>query len=544
MGAQVAKQLSFKPTSMNGQLSEQPLAELIREIMATGLSGALRLTRERVQAAIYAQAGAIIHARSNLRAHRLMECLRRWEFMTPEQLGAFGDATTTEDEVCAALVSTGVIKPEEWPALRLRQSADVLRPMLLWTDGAWSFEPRARLAEEAAGAVATAELLLEGARRLPAEFAAARLMPEDVLAPVPVAPDGLPPAQLSLLPTEAFVLSRVDAPLTLAELVAISGLPETETRHTAYALALAGLLARKHWPAIFDARTQAQGRANAPAPAPAAGAPVAPPASAVTAEQPAAATETDPQAEVAALLARARSADYYEVLGVARSAAPGEIKRTYYALAKRFHPDRFRRVVDESERSRVEAAFARIAQAYETLTDERTRSTYDAKLPPPSIARPATHQSAPASPAPSAASDHASAPTAAATPRAPVQDSKENAEESFQQGLAALKQDNYPAATICLATAVRLAPKQARYHAYYGRALAHDPRARHRAEVELQAAIVLDAANANYHVMLAELYQTLGQLRRAETALKRALALDPKHREARRLLDRQKSGDK
>ena len=528
---------------MNGQLSEQPLAELIREITTNGLSGALRLARERVQAVVYARAGALIYARSNLRAHRLVECLRRWEFLTAEQLGAFGHAAMGEAEVCAALVNAGALKEADLPGLRLRQAADVLRPLLLWTDGEWTFDPRARLAEEiaVAGTIAVDELLLEGARRLPPAFAAARLTAEDVLAPV-----AAPPTHLTLLPAEAFVLSRVDAPLTLAELVAVSGLPETDTRHTAYALALARLLTRAAWPVIFDSRTlAAQARAAEQKPAStdasaAQGKPSAtakPQAQAPPKSEETPAPEADPQAEMAALLARVRNADYYEVLGVARSAEAGEIKRAYYALAKRFHPDRFRRVADEAQRGRVEAAFARIAQAYETLSDDKTRAAYDAKLPPerPTPRPPArVHTEAGATSATPAA--RADAPAAAP----PAPGGKASAEESFQQGLAALKQDNYHTAALCLAEAVRLAPKQARYHAYYGRALTHDPRSRRQAEAELRTALELDAANASYHVMLAELYQTLGQPRRAASELLRALALDPRHAAARQLLDKQK----
>lgn len=503
---------------MNGQLSEQPLAELIREVGATNLSGALRLTRERVRAVVYAQAGALTYARSNLRAHRLTESLRRWGFLTAEQLATFAGADA-ETDIIAALTAARVIGADDLPHLRLRQTTDVLRPLLLWTDGAWSFDPRARLVEEVAGTVATHELLLESARRLPVEFAAARLTDADMLAPA-----AAPPMELTLLPTEAFILSRVDMPLTLADLVAISGLPEAQTRHTAYALALAGLLERAVWPRIFDAQARTQpDAASASASAPAKPAPVVAPAAAEVAPPPAPEVEPDPQAEIAALLARVQGADYYQTLGVARTVAPGEIKRAYYALAKRFHPDRFRRAVDDAGRKRIEAAFAQIAQAYETLGDDKARAAYDLKLPAMSAAA-AKRKPAPVVVPPPA-------------PDASPAVKQASAEENFQHGLAALKHDNQRMAVAYLAEAVRLAPQQARYHAYYGRALAHDPRTRRQAETALQTALTLDPANATHHVMLAELYQLLGHTRRAEGQLIRALGHDPRHAAARQLLD-------
>ncbi len=499
---------------MNGQLSEQPLAELIREITAMKLSGALRLTRGRVQAVVYAQGGALTYARSNLRAHRLTECLQRWGYLTAEQAAAFTGATA-EADICAALVAARVIAERGLPALRVRQATDVLRPLLLWIDGAWSYDPRARLVEEVAGAIATNELLLASARRLPAAFAAARLVAEDTLAPVAA------PPPLILLPTEAFVLSRVDAPLTLADLIAISGLPETQTRHTTYALALAGLLARAAWPRMFDERAQAHAHATRTTPTPEpVGASVAPPAAPPV--EPAPEVEPDPQAEIAALLARVRGADHYQTLGVERTAASGEIKHAYYALAKRFHPDRFRRAVDDAQRVRIESAFAQIAQAYETLSDEKARTAYDSKLTPASGTKSA-----------------AVVPAKLKTPPDASQAVKQaSAEENFQHGLAALKHDNQRMAVAYLAEAVRLGPQQARYHAYYGRALSHDPRTRRQAEAALQTAITLDPANATHHVMLAELYHALGHTRRAEGELIRAVDLDPRHEGARQLLDK------
>ena len=57
-----------------------------------------------------------------------------------------------------------------------------------------------------------------------------------------------------------------------------------------------------------------------------------------------------------------------------------EIKAAYFRLAKRFHPDLFyRRVADELHR-RIQNAFTRIAQSYETLRNAESREVYDFKL--------------------------------------------------------------------------------------------------------------------------------------------------------------------
>ena len=51
--------------------------------------------------------------------------------------------------------------------------------------------------------------------------------------------------------------------------------------------------------------------------------------------------------------------DYYEVLGVGRDAAEGDIKKSYRRLAMKFHPDRN---PDDAE---AEANFKEAAEAYE-----------------------------------------------------------------------------------------------------------------------------------------------------------------------------------
>ncbi len=62
--------------------------------------------------------------------------------------------------------------------------------------------------------------------------------------------------------------------------------------------------------------------------------------------------------------------DYYEVLGVNRSAAPDEIKRAYRQAALKYHPDRNK---DEG----AEERFKEAAEAYEVLADPEKRNRYD-----------------------------------------------------------------------------------------------------------------------------------------------------------------------
>lgn len=63
--------------------------------------------------------------------------------------------------------------------------------------------------------------------------------------------------------------------------------------------------------------------------------------------------------------------DYYEVLGVARSANETEIKKAYRKLALKYHPDK-----NEGDAA-AEAKFKEAAEAYEVLSNSEKRSRYD-----------------------------------------------------------------------------------------------------------------------------------------------------------------------
>jgi molecular chaperone DnaJ len=63
--------------------------------------------------------------------------------------------------------------------------------------------------------------------------------------------------------------------------------------------------------------------------------------------------------------------DYYEILGVKKTAAEGEIKKAYRDLAKKFHPDKNKGNKDAENR------FKEISEAYAVLSDPEKRSQYD-----------------------------------------------------------------------------------------------------------------------------------------------------------------------
>ena len=66
------------------------------------------------------------------------------------------------------------------------------------------------------------------------------------------------------------------------------------------------------------------------------------------------------------------SDDYYEVLGVPRSATDAQIKAAYKKLAIKYHPDK-----NPGDTGTAEQNFKKVSEAYEVLSSKEKRATYD-----------------------------------------------------------------------------------------------------------------------------------------------------------------------
>lgn len=500
----------YDGAEMTGQLSEQPPAELINEISAKSLAGKLQLENDRIKVVIYFDNGELLYAAANVRTLRLREYLLK-AGINEAALARYGERRP-DLELAKALVKDHLLTPAASEQVQTKQVTDVLRVALLWTEGTWEFDQRARLDEPTKLKIDLRTLLLETGRRTTPKFAASRFrLPTELISPVSTAVEFS-----NLLPAEIFLLSRLDRPTTLQDLVAVSGVSENEAFVVLYSLALAGLLEREQRHNTFRGQTAVATQPEPEKPAP----PPEPP-------------QEKPEENVEAFLERLeRAQTHYDVLDVTKESSPAQMKVKYYDLARRYHPDRFRKA-EPSLLARTESAFARITQAYDTLRDDGLRANYDAKL----AARQKAQQVTDATAKPK--SETTAVTTPIASPDKPAQpgvSAAERAEAQFKEGLAALETGERKVAIGLFAAAASAVPKEARYRAFYGRLLAEHEHTRRAAEAELQAAIKFDPKNGEYRVMLAELYRDLGLMLRARGEAERALGIDPNNRKAQDLL--------
>jgi len=251
---------------------------------------------------------------------------------------------------------------------------------------------------------------------------------------------------------------------------------------------------------------------------------------------------------------------YYQILGVSLDAPDREIKRAYYALAARLHPDK---APDPESRRRNEEELAAISEAYNVLKDPAKRREYDARLemdrreqnqaaagggaaysPPPAApspaSAPAAGAAAPAGASPSSA-PAASTPPASGSARAVkgqelVQQRASIAERAFAKGMQHFNLREFEKAVPFFEAAIQNDDTRPQYHIKLAVALIRSHGSYTRAVEHAQIAIQRDPYNVEYKLILGEIHETAGGATAARKQYEDALRWDPNNAEAKNRL--------
>jgi DnaJ-domain-containing protein 1 len=92
------------------------------------------------------------------------------------------------------------------------------------------------------------------------------------------------------------------------------------------------------------------------------------------------ADEQSARERIGAMAAQIAGKDHWDVLGIKRGADAAAVKKAFYALSRDFHPDSFAGLKLGSAKAQLDQLFARIQEAYATLSDDNKRGEYEAKL--------------------------------------------------------------------------------------------------------------------------------------------------------------------
>ncbi len=183
---------------------------------------------------------------------------------------------------------------------------------------------------------------------------------------------GVDVRKLPLTPTDGYLLTRVNGQATVGDIARETGVWEQEVIDSFEKLVQLNVV-------TFGSVEEAVAAMKKPAPAPLRAAVVS------AAYDPAMIDEacdldTVQKKRVLDLFFSLEDNDYYTLLGIAKDADKKGIKKAYYEVALPMHPDKFFRKALGTFKPKMEAVFAKLTLAHDTLLDKEQRVEYDIYL--------------------------------------------------------------------------------------------------------------------------------------------------------------------
>jgi curved DNA-binding protein CbpA len=210
--------------------------------------------------------------------------------------------------------------------------------------------------------------------------------------------------------------------------------------------------------------------------------------------------------EVQKLIELTGKGTYYQVLGVTSESSRSEVKRRYYELARKFHPDRHSGGGEFIGRLKELMTITTIA--YRTIENEHRRAEYDKSL----------------------------AAFGAFDMRRPKSESEESLQQWLKQANECLRAGNFVGSIVPLRKCTEAAPDNASYHAMLARSLGSLPQYRNEAIEHFQRAIDLDPWIEAVYLQFADLLEMMQLASRASAVYARLLEINPMQEKARERL--------
>ena len=503
--------------SIQGSLAATTVAELIREVYSARSTGILHFEGDGSSKRIYFKKGNVVFANSDVNEDRLGEFLIRTGEIDRATFDRVSELTRrTGRRMGTTLIELEVLSREKLSELVRRQVQEIIYSVFDWDRGAYGFEILDRPVEEDIVVdLSTAELILIGVRAMGSlDHIRSALGALDRVLRHTENPLLLY-QKMTLTPSEGYVLSRVDGSTSVAEIASISPLGEDETLRCVYALVSAGVVELASRTLLPTSRIPAPGSREERLPAPDLQKKEAPEPSAASGQ------EQEILGDIAAKHASLETADYYQLLEVSPGASDDEIKKGYYAMAKKYHPDRHHLPHLREVQGLLEELFAKVTVAYQELSDPASRRRFDG----------ARQQKT-----------RATSDSGAQGPSSYIVPPEVVAERHYQQGYTHFERMEYFDAIQCLRECVRMIPGEPRYHKLLAKALSKNPNWRKEAEDHFMLALKVNEFDLECLLGLAENYEAAGLATRAANLYERILAYEPDHAVAREKLHGKGSG--
>jgi DnaJ-domain-containing protein 1 len=543
---------------LQGNLADTALGDVVRELYASRRSGVLHVTHNEISKRIYFQKGSMIFANSDVDDDRLGEFLMRQGVIDRPVFDRASEILkATGQRFGRTIVELGYLPADSMQSKVVEQIEAIIYSLFSWPHGDYEFEPKENpVDEDIVLNLSTANIILEGTRRMndPERIKKALGNRKRVLrhSENPL----LLYQKISLSPSEGFVFSRVDGAANIDEISAMSPLGEEETLRCIYGLVSAGVLNLSSAP---DEKTSMSPEPAAARPEEisvdeeiwAAAVEIPKPEAELLVGDNGDGAETTPgglagaradssgpspeeleiRESVLSKLASLESLSFYDLLEVDPTAEPPELKRAYFAMAKKYHPDRHHSPHLRDIHDVLEELFARISDAYHILADPIARSEYDSRLKSVGNRGAQTTRKAPVTtPPPGSEEDPATV------------NRRNAAERHYVEAQRLYDRVQFFDAIRCLREAIRLAPAP-KYRKLLGQALMKNPNWVREAEEQFRMVLDDNPFDTDCLIGLGEIYEQAGMTHRAQTLFERAASSDPDNAVAQQKLDANRPGN-
>ncbi|MCM2265412.1 MAG: response regulator [Desulfuromonadales bacterium] len=341
--------------SVEGTLAATPLPRILHNLYSLRTTGLLHLERGDIKKVVYIKNGYPIFVRSNLVREFLGQMLVRSNAISSEDLSrCMATAKESGRQIGTVLIEAGLLSPQELNEILRKQVIDKLLDLFAWPEGNYRFV-QAREFKEGITSIDTspANLILQGLREH-----ATHAQVEKLLAPhldrylLPAENPLYRFQEIQLSPFDQRILDLCRGDITPRDMLKRHQLSRHDIEPLLAALLVTGILESRPEPSTDHA---------------------------TGCDEP-----VDTRTRREAFLkeyAWMMQQDYFTLLGVSESEPRDQVRKAYYGMVKRYHPDRFfEQDLLPDLRDKINALFQRISDAHETLVDPSRRAIYTNEL--------------------------------------------------------------------------------------------------------------------------------------------------------------------
>jgi CheY-like chemotaxis protein len=470
--------------SIIGNLSETAFPQILHNLYSLRATGLLHLENNNLKKVVYIHNGYPIFARSNLVREFLGQILVRTGLLSNESLAKSLEASKQRNQRHGmALIEMGLLKPHQLNDALRTQVLDKLLDIFSWPEGKYRFV-QAREFKQGITSIdlSPANLILQGLRNHANRDQVLKILEPHLEYYLQKEEKPLYRFQeIQLSVNEQRILASCQGNKTLSEVLNRHQLSRKEAEPLLAALLTTGILVTRLEP-----------------------------------EEPkegAGCDETElTRARRESFLkdyARMMGQDYFTLLDVSESDAREQVRKSYYNMVKKYHPDRFFEKNGLPDlKDKVNALFQRISDAHETLSDTEAKARY------------------------------LNDPQGGGKSSTSSLEKILQAETAFQKGIVLLKVKKYDQAQKAFAQALEISPNEAEYLMYESwSAYKFNPKATDviiNTRKNLLRAIELNPQLSLAHLFLGYVCKDEGDETKALRLFKKAIKCNPNCTEALR----------